>query len=279
MNHSPIESVNPKKVLKSASVDPRAAAARLDEEPADDEAEDHETRDERLRREATSLEHLTLHDRKNPYCEFCQRGRMLKRYCKRVRQLDEDDEKLIHRPTAFGDIIEADHMFPSQEARGLSDEQSALVVRDRFSLSVMVYPQSERTEQANYESLRHFAGRYLSTKKGVLFLSDNAKRAHWCGVSPRLGSWPVSAGLLASQRQLREGSEDFEGVGQTGPCSCMFSQEALADFSGFHGEGQDLFQFVRYYVTSVTRQLQNWSRGKPDTKWQLVSLSMVRRAP
>ena len=79
MNHSPIESVNPKKVLKSASVDPRAAAARLDEEPADDEAEDHETRDERLRREATSLEHLTLHDRKNPYCEFCQRGRILRR--------------------------------------------------------------------------------------------------------------------------------------------------------------------------------------------------------
>ena len=74
------------------------------------------------------------------YCEFCQRGRMLKRYCKRVRQLDEDDEKLIHRPTAFGDIIEADHMFPSQEARGLSDEQSALVVRDRFSGAVVVYP-------------------------------------------------------------------------------------------------------------------------------------------
>ena len=86
MNHSHIESVNPEKVLKIMpvfeSIDPFAAAARLDEEPADDEAEDHETRDERLRREATSLEHLTLHDRKNPYCEFCQRGRMLKRYCK-----------------------------------------------------------------------------------------------------------------------------------------------------------------------------------------------------
>ena len=83
------------------SIDPFAASARLDEEPADDEAEDHETRDERLRREATSLEHLTLHDRKAPYCEFCQRGRMLKRYCKRVTQVDEDDEKLIHRPTCL----------------------------------------------------------------------------------------------------------------------------------------------------------------------------------
>ena len=101
-----------------------AAAARVepDDEPADDEAEVNESRDDRLRREAISLEHLTLHDRKNPFCEFCQRGRMLKRYCKHVRQTDEDDEKLIHRPTTFGDIIEADHMFPSQEA----DEQSAL---------------------------------------------------------------------------------------------------------------------------------------------------------
>ena len=79
-------------------VDPLAGAARLDEEPADDEAEDHETKDERLKREATSLEHLTVHDRKNPYCEFCQRGRMLKGFCKRVRQIEEDDEKLIHRP-------------------------------------------------------------------------------------------------------------------------------------------------------------------------------------
>ena len=54
------------------SVDPLAAAARLgsDEEPADDEAEDHETRDDRLRREATSLEHLTLHDRQNHFVSF-----------------------------------------------------------------------------------------------------------------------------------------------------------------------------------------------------------------
>ena len=173
------------------SVDPLAAAARLgsDEEPADDEAEDHETRDDRLRREATSLEHLTLHDRKNPFCEFCQRGRMLKRYCKRARQIDdEDDDRLIHRATTFGDIIEADHMFPSQEAKGLSDEQSALVVRDRFSGAVMVYPQSERNEQANYESLRHFAGKYLSGKKGVLFVSDNAKEL--TGAASRLGWIP-----------------------------------------------------------------------------------------
>ena len=43
------------------SVDPLAAAARLDEEPADNEAEDRETMDERLKREATSLESEHFH--------------------------------------------------------------------------------------------------------------------------------------------------------------------------------------------------------------------------
>ena len=109
-------------------------------------------------------------------------------------------------------------MFPSQDARGLSDEQS-LVVRDRLSGAVMAYPQTERTEHANYESLRHFAGRYLSTKKGVLFVSDNAKEL--AGAASRLG-WVPDHWLLASQRQLRDGSEDFEGVGQTGRCSSRF---------------------------------------------------------
>ena len=72
---------------------------------------------------------MMLHERKIPFCEFCQRGRMLKRYCKRVRVEDEEEEKFIHRATAFGDIIEVDHLFPLHEARGLSDEQSALALR------------------------------------------------------------------------------------------------------------------------------------------------------
>jgi len=115
----------------------------------------------------------------------------LKRYCKRVRQSDEDDEGLIHRPITFGDITAADHMFPSQEARGLSDEQSALV--DAGSKRHVLrgsdgYSQGERNEQANFESLRHFAGRYLSDKNGVLSASDNAKEL--TGAASKLGWIP-----------------------------------------------------------------------------------------
>ena len=73
MCHKSIENMNPKKIQKMITSSliqyPLAAAARLDsdEEPADDEAEDHEIRDNKLRQEATSLAHLTLHDRKNPF--------------------------------------------------------------------------------------------------------------------------------------------------------------------------------------------------------------------
>ena len=136
---------------------------------------------------------------------------MSKRYCKRAGQSDEDDETLIHRPTTFGGSIEADHMFPSQEARGLSDEQSALVVRDRFSGAVMVYLQNERNEQANFESLRHFAGRYLSGKKGVLFVSGNPKepnraasRRGWIPDPSVPGFWPHNSSCEREVRTLKE---------------------------------------------------------------------------
>ena len=93
----------------------------------------------------------------------------------------------------------------------MSDEQSALVIRDKFSGAVMVYPQSERTEQANFESLRHFAGRYLSSKKGVLFVSDNAKeltgaasRLGWIPDPSVPGFWPHNSGCEREIRTLKE---------------------------------------------------------------------------
>ena len=114
------------------SVDSFACAADLevDEAPADDEAEEMEGREARLKRQARTLEHMTLHHRKNPYCEHCQRGRMLKRYFHRVRDEPEEDEIPYSRPTKFGDVVEADHVFPSVESQGMSGEQTALLVRE-----------------------------------------------------------------------------------------------------------------------------------------------------
>ncbi len=109
-----------------------AADLEIDEAPADDEAEVRESREARLAREARSLDHMMLHHRKNPMCEHCQRGRMLKRYFHRVRSEPEEDELPYTRPEGFGGVIEADNIFPSVESRGIGGEQTALLVRDRF---------------------------------------------------------------------------------------------------------------------------------------------------
>ena len=118
------------------SVDTFACPAEMSdgEAPADDEDDrPREARDERLKREACSLEHMMLHDRKNPFCEHCCRGRMLRRYCHRHRAAPDDADVPYERADEFGRIIEADNIFPSAESRGMNGEQCALVVRDRFS--------------------------------------------------------------------------------------------------------------------------------------------------
>ena len=53
------------------TVDTFATPAELEDDlaPADDEAEFAESRDDRLKREAKSLDHITTHAKKNPFCE------------------------------------------------------------------------------------------------------------------------------------------------------------------------------------------------------------------
>ena len=138
--------------------------------PADDE-EDRvkESRDEGLKREALSLEHMILHDRKNPFCEHCCRGRMLRRYAHRCCADPEEGEVPYERAKAFGDIIEADNIFPSVESRGMGGESCALVVRDKFSGVSFAYLQSSRDEDSNYESLKRFAGYPLSGRTDTTF--------------------------------------------------------------------------------------------------------------
>lgn len=166
-----------------------AAALIIDDQdsgfamPADSDADDggddaeplvmRETRDERLKKEAVSLERMTLRDRKNPFCQQCMRGRMLKRYAHRRNDPEEMDIPYV-RATAFGDIVEADTIFPSTESKGMRGEQAALLVRDRYSGVCLAYLQTARIEDANYEALKHFGGHALSGKTDTVFCSDSA---------------------------------------------------------------------------------------------------------
>ena len=196
------------------SVDSFACPADMSdgEAPADDEDDRvRESRDERLKREAQSLEHMTLHDRKNPFCEHCCRGRMLRRYAHRFRADPEDSEMPYERAKEFGSIIEADNIFPAVESRGLGGELCALVVRDRYSGICLAYPQTSRDEESNYESLKHFAGYPLSGRTDTVFCSDTAQeltnaasRLCWVLDPSAPNYWPHNAHLEREVRTLKE---------------------------------------------------------------------------
>ena len=94
--------------------------------------------------------------------------------------------------TAYGDLIKADHMFPSTESLGLAGEKAALVIRDRYSGVVAVYPMASRAETNNYEALKHFGGTRLNGRTETAFRSDAATELQ--AAASRL-CWTVSTAL------------------------------------------------------------------------------------
>ena len=180
-----LETIRPEELIIETVDTLYAAAAASD---ADSEEEPEEPVGERLKKEAKSLRHLVLHDKKNIHCEACQRGRMLRRYTHSVRAYDEEEPVI----TAYGDLIEADHMFPSTESLGLAGEKAALVIRDRYSGVVAVYPMASRAETNNYEALKHFGGTRLNGRTETAFRSDAATELQ--AAASRL-CWTVSTAL------------------------------------------------------------------------------------
>jgi hypothetical protein len=70
-------------------------------EPPPQPVAERESRSERLRREATSAKHLMTHYPKNPYCQWCQRGRMCSARSRR-KAADPDILPEQEPPTRFG---------------------------------------------------------------------------------------------------------------------------------------------------------------------------------
>ena len=204
VKESDLETIRPEELVIETVDTLYAAAADSD---ADSEEEPDASHGDRLRKEAQSLRHLILHDKKNPQCEACQRGRMLKRYTHSVRPYEEDEIKV----ETFGDLIEADHMFPSTTSLGLAGEKAALVIRDRYSGVVAVYPMSSRAEENNYEALKHFAGLRLNGVTTVNFRSDAATelqaaagRLCWNTSSSLPDTFPHNAHVEREIRTIKE---------------------------------------------------------------------------
>ena len=118
-------------VLIIETVDTLYAAAAASDE--DSEEQPYKSHGERLKNEAKSLRHTTVHDRKNPHSEACERGRILRRHTHGTRPIDEDE------PVATAYAWRPDRSRSPVSFRkisGLLGEKAALVIRDRHGISV-----------------------------------------------------------------------------------------------------------------------------------------------
>ena len=154
---------------------PRALVAAADSD-ADSERDEMvpESVARRLKREAATLEHQALHSKKNNQCEHCLRGSMLGKYKHSKRPVDPDEPVEYTQPDAFGKLIEGDNVIVAAEHAGMDGEQTALLLRDHFSGLSIAYPQTDKSEETNYLSMRHFAGAALNGRTDTIFKSDTA---------------------------------------------------------------------------------------------------------
>ena len=124
----------------------------------------------------------------------------------------EPSDEAYERSAAFGRVLEADHMFPSEESVSNAGEKVALVIVDLFSGLSMAYPARDRSEESCYNSLKHFGGHRLNGDTGVIFKSDAAgeltgaaSRLCWT-ISPSIPrDWPHAAHV---EREVRLQQED-----------------------------------------------------------------------
>ena len=106
-----------------------------------------------LKKEAVSLNHLMTHRRKNPYCASCQRAKHQAKPARRKAKRLEDP------PTQFGDIVTSDHMITqSQQDQGTRGETTCMVMLDRATSFIGVYPLASKTAEDAREALGHFLG-------------------------------------------------------------------------------------------------------------------------
>ena len=172
----------------------------------------------------------------------------------------------------FGSIIEDDHIFPAVESRGLGGEQSALLVRDRYSGMCLTYPQRTRIEDSNYDALKHFGGNKLNGNPDVVFHSDTAQEL--TNAASRLG-WvadPSAANHWHTMPLLKEKSGPSRRC--AGHRTCR--QASTEGFGPFPSSTQPLQDpsSLRLRFTEDERDTEEGKKklGKTRWKWPQVNL-------
>ena len=107
--------------------------------------------EEQLRAEAKSKKHVFTHRPKNPYCDVCNRSKMLKHYARKT-----DGSRHV-QAESFGDHIVADFVLIKRAVeQGVDGQNYMLVIKDIYSQYRYAYPVESREYEEVIKSVSHF---------------------------------------------------------------------------------------------------------------------------
>ena len=127
--------------------------------------------------EAQSREHMMTHLPKNPYCDVCSKAKMQRRQKRKKVPHLVPDEGAPPPPRKFGDQVTGDHFIKNgsgsveEEDPNFPSDTVAVVLFDRATRWLAVYPKSTKTTYHAIQALQHFAGPQDKIKS---FYCDNA---------------------------------------------------------------------------------------------------------
>ena len=174
---------------------------------ADDEGDEESvSATQRLMAEAQSLKHRLTHIPKNPFCDICSRGKMLKKRTRRTRHVQGGD--VLAEVESFGERIAADFIIIHKTAT--SKESVALCHQDDATGYLRSFPLAGRSSDGIVRAMLSFLGKY-ATAPCVLCKSDNAPEIRSaCAqlgftTEPTLENrWPHNATLERELRTIEE---------------------------------------------------------------------------
>ena len=107
--------------------------------------------EEQLRAEAKSKQHVFTHRPKNPYCDVCNRSKMMKHYARRT-----DGSRHV-QADGFGDHIVADFVLIKRSVeQGVDGQNYMFVIKDIFAQYRYAYPVESREYEEVKQSVSHF---------------------------------------------------------------------------------------------------------------------------
>ena len=124
--------------------------------------------------EAKTKEHQLTRLPRNPSCEVCLGAKALRKPKLEIVVVLEPDTATGKAPTRFGDQVAADQLIKNdgeKEEAGIPDDTVALVMLDRSTQWIAVYPKATKTAEHTMEAFQHIAGKKDTTAS---FYSDNA---------------------------------------------------------------------------------------------------------